>query len=213
MQITHLGHACVLVESAGTRVLLDPGNFTDDWHGVERLDAIIATHQHPDHFDPEHVPALVAANPAAVVLLEAELAERAGVEATPLHPGDEVGVGGLTVRAVGGRHAIIHPDIPGVGNVGVLLSAPGEPTFFHPGDALDQTPEGVDVVAVPAHGPWAAMKEHIDFIRALGAGHGFMVHDGLLSERGLGLAWNRYREMTSTEFDDLRDHQPREYRA
>ena len=34
MDITHLGHSCLLVESAGTRVLLDPGTFS---HGFEEL--------------------------------------------------------------------------------------------------------------------------------------------------------------------------------
>ena len=40
MQITHLGHAAVLLEAAGLRVLFDPGNFSDEWHGLTDLDAI-----------------------------------------------------------------------------------------------------------------------------------------------------------------------------
>ena len=34
------------------------------------LDAILVTHQHPDHLDPEHVPALIKANPQARVMVE-----------------------------------------------------------------------------------------------------------------------------------------------
>ncbi len=31
MRITHLGHACLLVEFADARILIDPGNFADDF--------------------------------------------------------------------------------------------------------------------------------------------------------------------------------------
>ena len=34
MQLTHLGHSAVLVETSGTRVLIDPGNFSDAWHDL-----------------------------------------------------------------------------------------------------------------------------------------------------------------------------------
>ncbi|HSN42782.1 MAG TPA: MBL fold metallo-hydrolase [Propionibacteriaceae bacterium] len=209
MQLTHLGHAAVLVEAAGLRVLIDPGNFSDSWHGLTDLDAICVTHLHPDHIDPAYVPALLAANPDARVLVEP------GVPKTVELPGAEflgadasVTIGGLTVAAVGGTHAMIHRDIPLVGNVGLVLSAEGEPTLFHPGDCLAAVPAGVDVLACPAHGPWAAMKEHIDFIRAVGASSAFLIHDGLLSERGWGLAFNRYNEMSSTQFIDRRGQAP-----
>ena len=63
MRITHLGHACLLVEMADTRLLIDPGTFADDLSDVRDLSAVLVTHQHPDHLDPERLPALVAANP------------------------------------------------------------------------------------------------------------------------------------------------------
>lgn len=206
MQITHLGHACVLVEAAGSRVLFDPGNFTDAWRTLTGLDAIVVTHQHPDHYDTEHVPALLAANPEALLLLEPELCTRAN-RGEPFASGEQRQIGDLTLTAVGGRHAIIHRDIPGIGNVGVVLEGEGK-RFFHPGDSLDTAPEDIDVVAVPAYGPWAAMKETIDFVRAVGAEHGFCIHEGLLNERGWKLGFDRFSEMSDTRFHDLRDGKP-----
>ena len=202
MQITHLGHAAVLVETGASRILIDPGNFSDAWHGLTDIDAILVTHKHPDHLDPEHLPGLLTANPAAKLYVEPSIDDQPS--ASPLAPEEQVAVGDVLITAVGGQHALIHRDIPRLGNVGYVLRSEGQPTLFHPGDALDTTPDGVDILAVPAYGPWAAMKETIDFVRAVGALEGFPIHDELLSDRGRGLILNRVNEMTGTRCLDLR---------
>ena len=210
MRITHLGHSAVLVETDDARVLIDPGNFSDDWHGVTALDAVLIPHQHPDHADPAHLPALGAANPGAKVYVEPSIALAAGagrfpdLGAHPLAAGEQTVVGDLLVTAVGGEHAIIHRDIPVLGNVGFVLRSEGQPALFHPGDSLAAVPSGVDIVGVPMMGPWAAMKETIDFVRAVGSLEGFPIHDGLLNERGRGLIYGRVVDMTSTRMTDLR---------
>lgn len=212
MHLTHLGHACLLVETAGRRVLIDPGSFSTDWHDLRDVDVVLVTHAHRDHLDPEHVGGLLAANPGAAVYAEPSVAralaggETTGspVQVTELPAGALVDLGGgLSVEAVGGEHAVIHADIPRIGNVGVVLRADGEPTLLHPGDAYAATPAGIDVLAVPLHAPWAALKETVDFARAVGAGAVVPIHDRLLEGRGRAMYVGRIADLGGSPVLDL----------
>lgn len=206
----------MLVETGDARILIDPGNMEAQWHQLTDLDAILATHQHADHFDPAEIAELIKANPDAKLVVEPSIIDLAGTEvpgigripelptAQALAPDDKITIGSVTITAAGGQHAIIHRDIPRVGNVGYLIRAEGEPTLFHPGDSYEYAPEGVDVLAYPSFGPWGAMKEGIDFARAVGAGRGFPIHDALLSELGRAMMVGRISAMTPTQLTDLR---------
>jgi L-ascorbate metabolism protein UlaG (beta-lactamase superfamily) len=190
MRVTHLGHSCLLVEASGVRVLLDPGTFSHGFEELTDLDAVLVTHRHPDHLDGERLPALLEANDGAQVVVEPETAAelgRAGIDAAPLHPGESLTLGDLTVTAVGGRHAVIHTDIPRIGNVGYVLAEASGPRLFHPGDMIDTVPDGIDVLALPLNAPWAALKEAVDLLRAVSPRAWFPIHDGLLSPTGRGL--------------------------
>ncbi len=187
MRVTHLGHACLLVEIADTRILIDPGSFSSGFEDVRNLDAIVVTHQHADHLDLDRFPALLKANRQAAVYAEpqsAALIEGAGTDVLTTVAGQRITIRGVTLTAVGDLHAVNHAGVPRCTNVGIMLSAEGEPTLFHPGDAYDGEPGPVDLLAVPVNAPWAKVSESIDFVARIGPVGIIPIHDALLSPPG-----------------------------
>lgn len=211
MEITHLGHSTLLVEAAGTRLLIDPGAFTPGWEDLRDLDAVLVTHAHPDHVDPAEgrLESVVAGNPGARLLAEPQTAGTdrwADTAFEAVEAGTSVTLGGLTVRAVGGEHAVIHEDIPRIGNVGYVITADDEPVLFHPGDAYAEAPDGVDVLALPLTAPWAALKETVEFVRRVAPRRLVPIHDAIVNEAGRGLYLRQVDALgpDATEVVDLR---------
>lgn len=186
MRITKFGHACVRIEHDGTTVVLDPGVFTDP-SAVDGADAVLITHEHPDHYLPDHL----LATDAPVFTIEA-VAEKIRSDApavaerlTVVAPGSSFDVG-VPVRAVGELHAVIHPEFPRITNSGYVLDAGGT-KVYHPGDALTEPGEPVDVLLCPVSAPWMRASEAIEFARAVKAPRNLAIHDRVYSEAGLGI--------------------------
>jgi L-ascorbate metabolism protein UlaG (beta-lactamase superfamily) len=188
--IARFGHAAVLVEAAGRRILIDPGVFSDAAvFELEDLDAVVVTHQHPDHLDRDRFTGLATRNPGAVLVADPETAEL--VDAFRAHAeGDSTTIGAVTIRGIGTTHAEILPMIPRVANTGVFLSAPGEPTFFHPGDSYASAPDGVDILAVPLWAPWAKVSETVGFLRRVAPRAMFPIHDAGVAPVAYDIYWN-----------------------
>lgn len=185
-RITKFGHACVRIEYDGRALVLDPGIFTDP-EAVDGADAVLITHEHPDHYDP----ARLRACEAPVFTIEAvarkvredaaDLAERL----TVVGPGDELDLG-MAVRVVGERHAVIHPELPRFDNSGYLVTA-GDERIYHPGDALELPGEEVDVLCVPSSAPWLKASEAVDFARGVRAPVNLAIHDRIYTEAAHGI--------------------------
>jgi L-ascorbate metabolism protein UlaG (beta-lactamase superfamily) len=185
VQLTKHGHACVVLSDDDRRLVVDPGAFTADdaWAGAS---ALLVTHEHADHFVPDRVRAALDADPALEVWTNASVAEQLGGVGPRVHvvgPGDTFTAAGFDVSVHGEWHAVIHPDLPRVRNVGFLV----EGRVFHPGDALTVPEVDVPTLLLPAHAPWSKTAELVDYLREVRAQQAYAVHDGLLNDTGLGV--------------------------
>ena len=64
--LTKKFHACVRLEKGGRTLVLDPGGFGEEDAAVG-ADAVLVTHEHPDHFDEGRLRTAMEANPAAEI--------------------------------------------------------------------------------------------------------------------------------------------------
>ena len=181
MKLTKFGHACVRLEKDGKVLLVDPGTFSDD-AAFETADAILVTHEHPDHIDAERLRGLEA--PIYTTAGVAAQLSALGDRVTEVADGQAFDAAGFAVRAYGKDHAVILPEL-GVPceNIGYLI----EDAVYHPGDSFTQPDREVHTNLVPISGLWFSLPPAIEYARSIKAEQTLGIHDALLSPVGLGL--------------------------
>ena len=184
MRITKFGHACVRIEHGGTTVVIDPGVFTDAAAVAGSVDAVLITHEHFDHYQPDLLRAANAPVFTIAAVADKVRADLPDLPVTVVAPEETFDVG-LPVRAVGGMHAVIHPEFERITNSGYVLTL-GDTKVYHPGDALTEPGEAVDVLLVPSSAPWLKASEAVDFARAVKAPQHVAIHDRIYTEAAHG---------------------------
>ncbi|MFF4325345.1 MBL fold metallo-hydrolase [Streptomyces sp. NPDC001591] len=181
MKLTKRLHSCVQLEKDGRTLVIDPGAFSEPDAGLG-ADALLVTHEHPDHFDEGRLRAALDANPAAALWTLRSVAGRmAAAYPGRVHTvghGDTFTAAGFEVQVHGELHAEIHPDLPRVTNVGYLV----EGSLFHPGDALTVPDAPVDTLMLPVHAPWNKIAEVIDYFREVAPRRAIDIHDAYLAD-------------------------------
>lgn len=201
MQVTKYAHSCLRIEHDGGVLVVDPGVFSET-AALDGADAVLITHEHPDHVNVEALTRALERRPVPIhgpATLAGVLGDTAET-LTVVTPGESFTAAGVPVRAYGGQHAVIHPDIPVIPNVGYLIND----VVYHPGDSL-VVPEDVqvDTLFAPIHAPWNKFSEVLDFIRAVAPRRAYALHDALLNGNGLGVLDRQYTAMSKTDYRRL----------
>lgn len=213
MRITYLGHATLLIELDGLRILTDPllrdrlgplrrHGPSPDAAALRALDAVLISHAHPDHFDR---PSLRLVADSARFIVPTGLGRRIrhlapGSAVTELHAGGGTDLGGVRVTAIRARHWR-WPAAPRVRTLGYLLE--GTTGVYFAGDT-DAFPEmahlrgRVDVALLPI-GRWGphrgpnrlepASAAHV--AKLVGARFAIPVHWGTFYPVGFERLWPR----------------------
>jgi L-ascorbate metabolism protein UlaG (beta-lactamase superfamily) len=181
MKLTKKSHSCIRLEKAGRTLVIDPGGFSEEDAAIG-ADAVLITHEHPDHFSEDRLRAALEANPAAELWTLRSVAEQVSAafpgRVHTVGHGDTFTAAGFDVQVHGELHAVIHPDLPRVTNVGYLVDG----SVFHPGDALTVPDHPVETLMLPVQAPWNKISEVIDYVREVKPRRTFDVHDALLTE-------------------------------
>ncbi len=142
VEVTFVGHATVLIEIGGVRVLTDPflrprigplqrHGPVPDPSSLE-ADVVLVSHGHRDHFDRRSIEALPG-RPVIVVPrgLAAALPRELGARVVEVAAGESADVGGVRIEAVRARHWI-SPGARRAQPVGFVLDA--GPRVYFAGD-------------------------------------------------------------------------------
>jgi L-ascorbate metabolism protein UlaG (beta-lactamase superfamily) len=182
-ELTYVGHATVLIQLAGTRLLTDPLLGAGILHvrrrvpvpaidDLQPLDAILISHAHRDHLDHRSLRALAGRYPVIVPRGCASAVGRGGAqEVIELAEGDRFAVGGIVVEAVRALHdGRRHPFARSAASLGYLLGGP--PNVYFAGDTdlfsgMSALAGRVDVAILPIWG-WGPRLPagHLDPVRA-----------------------------------------------
>ena len=206
LKLTKYGHSCLLIEEGTDRILVDPGTFALTAAVatcLTGLTAVLITHQHGDHLDMNRLPGLLALNSDVQLFADpgsaAQLTE-AGINAAAVNTGDTLDLQ-TAVEVFGDAHAIIHQDLPGITNRGYLIAG----RLYLPGDSLQVPTEAVEILGVPVAAPWMALKEAIEFVRAVDPSTAIPIHEKVLANPTMPYTLLQKLKPADTEWLDLDD--------
>ncbi len=203
MRLTKFGHACVRLEQDGAVLVIDPGTLSER-AALDGVDAVLITHEHADHVDLDALTAALVQRPSAVVYTHLDVIPTLnGVDrdrVTAILAGTEFTAAGFPVRTYGGEHAVIHPDIPRVANLGYLVGG----SLYHPGDSfVAPTGAHVQTLLTPVSAPWLKISEAVDFVRAVGPRQAYALHDGMLTDAGHQVVTRLMSRLAGCQYDRL----------
>lgn len=166
MKITKYPQSCLLVESNGTRILIDPGSFVAQKYQASEfghIDAVLLTHEHSDHVHEQLIGALkvgatkVYANRSTKVLLGDIVTDLA-------NDGQMLEVGSLKVAVHDLPHVDMIDGTPGPQNTGYVIDG----VLFHPGDGVRIEGVTATVGAIPIAGPDISPRDAFDLATSIG---------------------------------------------
>ena len=178
-RLVYVGHATVLIELNGVRLLTDPVLRSRVWHLRRRvpldttelaeIDAALVSHAHFDHFDRPSLRQL-GLDTTVVVPVRARTLVRGFTDVREVDVGDEVRIDNVTVRATPAEHHGARLMLRSAPSLGFLIS--GSRRVYFAGDTdlfegMSALAGSMDVALLPVAG-WGSKvgPGHLDPMRA-----------------------------------------------
>jgi L-ascorbate metabolism protein UlaG (beta-lactamase superfamily) len=171
MKVTRYFQSCLLIEENGVRILIDPSGQDKDIEKFGKLDAVLYTHEHSDHFDPEMATIFVEQG-VAPVYANASTAKQIEASKTEVSDGQEFDIKGVKIKAYELPHCLMVDGSQGPQNTGYLISQ----KLFHPGDGKELNGISVDNLAMPLAGPDISPHDGFTFAKQVNAKQVIPIH-------------------------------------
>ena len=116
MRITKYPQSCILFETKGKRILIDPGIYVYEQTDMKPedfkdIDILLLTHKHSDHCLPEAVKIIKENNPDMIILGNSEINEilnnDAGISCDIVKVGDVREIEGIKIEVVEAVHGAL----------------------------------------------------------------------------------------------------------
>lgn len=178
MKLTKYRHACFVVELNEQAIVIDPGEFTNDFIMPNNVVCVAITHQHGDHMSINILNDIVRRYPEVSILCTAD--NNLSLKHTLAEPSDAVTVGNFRLLFGGGTHAAIDQSIPTIDNVSLHINE----SIYYPGDSFANPTIPVKTLMLPVAAPWMKISEALEFVRTTKPQQVIPTHDEILSEAG-----------------------------
>lgn len=176
-------HSCILIESKGQKLLIDPGSFCFiegklKPEEIPTPDIILLTHEHADHYYPEALSKI--SRPGTKILshprMQALLRER-GFESAAINTGETIVMGVFSIRGIQAPHEKIPTTVPE--NIGFIINE----KFFHPGDSLSFVLKTNPLAfAMPISAPWLTWVNALETALSIKPRVVIPIHDAIIKD-------------------------------
>lgn len=151
--------------------MIDPTGQDKDIGKFGKLDAVLYTHEHGDHFDAEMAQTFVEQG-IAPVYANASTAKLIKASKTVVKDGQEFKINGVKIKIIELPHCLMPDGRAGPQNAGYLVNG----KFFHPGDGIELEGLKVDSLALPIIGPDISIKDAFNFAKQLSIKNAVPIH-------------------------------------
>jgi L-ascorbate metabolism protein UlaG (beta-lactamase superfamily) len=192
MKVTKFVHSCLLVEADGETVLFDPGVFSWDSgtfsvDALQKLDVVVITHEHPDHFHEPFVQALLQKFPDILFISTQTVVTRLhemGIKKAACESTDSIRVFSTE------PHAQLPPLGPTPDNIAIHYK-----NHLTVGGDRHNLEETKDVLALSMTAPWGSARAAAEMVLRLKPKYAIPVHDWHWNDKARQIEYDRFQKI------------------
>lgn len=182
MKLTKYEHACLILDNGQSRLVIDPGCFTNLPDDLSGVGCIIVTEEHVDHFNLENIQKILKQSPDAKLFSTSVVVDevaKSGIKAANIQGNETADHVGYHLSFYETPHAAVYRTSPCQS-----LSLKVDNYLFYPSDSYNTIDDSVEVLALPTSGPWHKLEEAIDLANAINSPTILATHNWLYNEDG-----------------------------